>query len=121
MSNYEVVEIKAFVPAKDFGLSKQFYTDIGCELKWSDESMAYFVAGNSSFFLQNSYVEDHANNFMMHLLVEDADSWWQRVADSNVASKYGVRVSKPADREWGMRDFTMHDPTGVLWRVGHNL
>ncbi|CTP86143.1 hypothetical protein XTPLMG730_1365 [Xanthomonas translucens pv. phlei] len=22
---------------------------------------------------------------------------------------------------WGMRDFSLHDPGGVLWRIGHAL
>lgn len=120
-ANYSVVEIKAFVPAKDFELCQQFYVDIGFERKWGDESLAYFAVDNSSFFLQNFYAEEHANNFMMHLLVKSADDWWQRIKASGVVEKYGVRISKLADQEWGMRDFTLADPTGVLWRIGHNL
>jgi uncharacterized glyoxalase superfamily protein PhnB len=25
------------------------------------------------------------------------------------------------DRSWGLRDFILVDPTGVLWRIGHNI
>ena len=42
MPDYDVVEIKAFVPAKDFELSKKFYSDIGFDLIWSDGDLAYF-------------------------------------------------------------------------------
>jgi hypothetical protein len=38
-----------------------------------------------------------------------------------IAQKYGLRVDPPEDRAWGMRDFPMVDPGGVLWRVGHNI
>ncbi len=121
MSSYEVVEIKAFVPAKNFELCKNFYSEIGFELKWSDGDLAYFAADNSSFFLQNHYVKEHADNFMMHVLVSNADDWWSRIKVSNVIEKYGVSLGDPEDREWGIRDFTLIDPTGVLWRIGNNI
>ena len=35
--------------------------------------------------------------------------------------KYGVRVEPPADKPWGIRDFVIIDPTGVLWRIGQNM
>ena len=49
MSNLTTVEVKAFVPARDFALSKQFYQDLGFELAWSDDDLAYMRHGNSSF------------------------------------------------------------------------
>ncbi len=121
MPNYNVVEIKAFVPSKDFELCKEFYVDIGFELKWSDSDLAYFAAGNSSFLLQNFYMKEHADNFMMHLLVESADDWWSRINDKKIVEKYGIRLGEPEDREWKIRDFTLTDPTGVLWRIGSNI
>lgn len=119
--NYSVIELKAFVPSKDFALCQQFYSDIGFELKWSDAELAYFAVGNSSFLLQNFYRQEHADNFMMHLLVEDADAWWARIKFNNLEEKYSIRLSEPEDREWGLRDFTLIDPTGILWRIGHNI
>jgi hypothetical protein len=79
MSNMATVEIKAFVPARDFGLSKRFYQDLGFTLAWSDDDLAYFRHGNSSFLLQNFFNEEAARNFMMHLLVEDLDAWWHLI------------------------------------------
>ena len=79
MASMEVVEIKAFVPARDFGRSLEFYRDLGFTCAWSSDGLAYFHHGTSSFLLQNFYNEEHAGNFMMHLLVEDADAWWQHV------------------------------------------
>jgi uncharacterized glyoxalase superfamily protein PhnB len=37
------------------------------------------------------------------------------------AGRYGVRIIPPADQPWGMRDFVVIDPTGVLWRIGQNI
>lgn len=120
-ANYNVIEIKAFVPSKDFALCKQLYSDIGFELKWSDADLAYFAMGKSSFFLQNFYRQDHAENFMMHLLVEDADAWWARIKSNNLEEKYDIQLGEPEDREWGIRDFTLIDPSGVLWRIGNTI
>ncbi|MEM9807606.1 MAG: VOC family protein [Cyanobacteria bacterium P01_D01_bin.56] len=121
MPNYKTIETKSFVPSRDFKLSKEFYVDIGFELKWSDSDLAYFASGNSSFLLQNFYVKEHADNFMMHLLVESADDWWQRIKDNKIDEKYDIKLGEPEDREWGLRDFTLMDPTGVLWRIGNNI
>ena len=121
MTDYGVVEIKAFVPSVDYALSKQFYTDIGFEMKSSSEELAYFACGNSSFLLQNFNTEGLAENFVMHLLVESADDWWSRLNSNGIAEKYSVRMGKPQDREWRMRDFTLIDPSGVLWRIGNNI
>jgi predicted lactoylglutathione lyase len=67
VSNLTTVQIKAFVRARDFALSKQFYQDLGFELAWSDDDLAYMRHGDSAFLLQNFYNEVHAGNFVMHL------------------------------------------------------
>ena len=121
MDAMETVELKAFVPSKDFELSKRFYADLGFTLKWSSDDLAYLHAGNASFMLQNFYVKAFAQNLMMHLLVKDVDAWWRHVDSQQIAAKYGVRVNPPEDRPWGIRDFTVDDPTGVLWRIGQNV
>jgi uncharacterized glyoxalase superfamily protein PhnB len=121
VGNMNTVEVKAFVPTRDFDLSKRFYSDLGFTVAWSSEHLAYLHAGNSSFLLQRFYQKEHADNFMMHLLVEDVEAWWQQVEANKLAEKYGVRTSPPEDRPWGIRDFIIDDPTGVLWRIGQNI
>jgi len=121
MTAMTVVEIKAFVPARDFALSKQFYEDLGFTIASSDENLAYLHHGNASFLLQNFYEPEHAANFMMHILVEDVAAWWAHVQAKRLAERYGVMTEPPADRPWGIRDFIIVDPTGVLWRIGQNV
>jgi hypothetical protein len=42
MRDTEPIELKAFVPAKDFEVSKQFYQDLGFTLCWGAEGgLAY--------------------------------------------------------------------------------
>lgn len=120
MPNLNTVELKTMVPAKDFERSKAFYQAIGFSMPWSDESLAYLHAGSSSFLLQNFYVREQAENFVMHLLVEDVEAWYQQVLNSRVVEDFGVRLLPPEDRPWGMRDFVLFDPSGVLWRIAQN-
>lgn len=114
------VEIKAFVPARDFELSKNFYAALGFEIPWSDEHLAYVHFGNTSFLLQSFYVEDHCKNFVMHLLVENVDEWWRHVQAKNIATEFSVKVGELKDQPWGMREFIIIDPSGVLWHVAQN-
>ncbi|MBS0218199.1 MAG: pentapeptide repeat-containing protein [Proteobacteria bacterium] len=119
--NLATVEIKAFVPARDFELSKRFYRDLGFEVPWSSDDLAYLHAGDSSFLLQKFYNREHAENFMMHLLVRDVEAWWQHVVAQELVERYGVQAEPPEDRPWAIRDFTLTDPAGVLWRIGQNI
>ncbi len=119
--NLSTVEIKAFVPAADLEVSKQFYLAIGFQLRWSLPDMACFHYGNTSFLLQAFNEPAFIRNYQMHLLVENVDDWHAHIVERDVAARFGVRIDSPADRPWGMRDFPLFDPSGVLWRVGQDL
>ena len=119
--NLAAVEIKAFVPSSDFGQSKEFYLALGFEIPWSSEDLAYVRLGETSFLLQAFDQPQFIKNFQMHLLVESVDDWHAHVLSSGVVSRFGVRVGKPESQAWAMRDFTLFDPSGVLWRVAQNI
>lgn len=121
MNNLKTVEIKAFIPSQNFEVSKQFYSDIGFVEASCSDGIAYFYCGACSFLLQDFYEQQLAENFVMHLLVEDVYAWHEKVERSGVAKKYGVNVSEVIKQPWGMLDFTIHDPSGVLWRFGQNI
>lgn len=114
-------ELKTFVPARDFDQSKKFYQDLGFELAWSDGRLAYFRHGKSGFLLQNLYNKDHADNFMMHLLVVDVEAWWQHVQDRDLTNNYDIKAEAPVNRPWGIRDFMISAPTGIMWRIGQSI
>lgn len=121
MSNLNTVELKVFIPSKDFNVSKQFYSDLGFTKASDQDGVAYFHCGNCSFLLQDFYNQSLAENLMMHLLVEDIDSWHKQIINSGVADKYGVTISEITKQPWSMLDFVVHDPSGVLWRFGQNI
>ncbi len=120
MLDLETIELKSFVPSKDFELSKRFYQDLGFRIPWSSEELAYLSLGNCTFLLQNFYEKQHANNFMMHLSVKNVDDWREHVQNQKIAENYNVKVTDPEQRPWKMRDFILIDPSGVLWRISEN-
>jgi uncharacterized glyoxalase superfamily protein PhnB len=117
--NLTTVEIKAFVPAQDFAVAMDFYQALGFTRASVSDGIAYFHCGDCSFLLQDFYVRELAENFQMHLLVASADDWHAQARP--VAERFGVAIGEPADRPWAMRDFTLTDPSGVLWRIAQNL
>lgn len=121
MKNLRVSEIKAFVPAKDFDKSKQFYQEIGFTLASDNAGIAYFYFENVSFLLQDFYEKTLAENFMMHILVEDVESWSTHIHESGVVENYGIKITPVETQPWAMKDFCFTDPSGVLWRVGQNI
>ena len=63
---------------------------------WSTPDVALFRHDGSAFLLQNFYVKEHADNFKMHLLVENVDQWWRHAAAAT--APFGISVEKPSDK-----------------------
>jgi catechol 2,3-dioxygenase-like lactoylglutathione lyase family enzyme len=113
-----VIDLKAFVPAKDADVSKRFYTDLGFTINWSDAQIAEIQIGAFRFLLQTFYVAEHAGNFMMSLQVENADVWWQHIEQVELTQKYpGIVCKAPQMQPWGLRVLYLSDPAGVLWHI----
>ena len=117
----KTVELKVFVPAKDYARSRQFYVDLGFHLASDGDGVAYLHCGDTAFLLQDFHDEDLAKNLMLHLLVEDVDAWHAHVLASGVRERYGVRMGDIETQPWRMRDFVLFDPSGVLWRIAQNI
>lgn len=119
--NLATVDIKAFVPATDFPLAMEFYLALGFDIPWSSDDLAYVHYGDRAFLLQKFDRPSFVADFQMHLQVESADDWHAHVLASGVVERFGVQLGEPEDRPWAMRDFTLIDPSGVLWRVAQNI
>jgi uncharacterized glyoxalase superfamily protein PhnB len=77
--------------------------------------------GESSFLLQTCTIPEFISNFQMHLLVEDVDAWHTHIGEQRLVERFGVKAGVPENRPWGMRDFTLVDPSGVLWRIAQKI
>src|SRR4051812_10569748 len=95
--------IRTFMPAKDFELSKRFYETLGFN-KVLDNEVAIFNAGSGGFILQRYYKKEWAENFMMHLMVDNLDDWWTHIVSLDLPNQFGVMPPKPpALQSWGLR------------------
>ena len=110
-------DVKAFVPARDFDTSLDFYRALGWTLNWRDDSgLAELELANVRFYLQDYYQKDWAENFMLYIPVTDARAWWdfaREVIDSD--PRFGEsRVSAPKEEPYGALVTYLWDPSGVL-------
>jgi uncharacterized glyoxalase superfamily protein PhnB len=113
-----VKALRPFVPAKDFEISKRFYADIGFAVEPLDDSIAAMHIGSHSFLLQNYYAKEWADNFVMHMSVDDLDAWWEHLTSLDLVSRYGARSPRaPKLQSWGLTVAFMFDPAGVLWHI----
>jgi uncharacterized glyoxalase superfamily protein PhnB len=69
----------------------------------------------SVFDLDVVDVEPAANRAGCYLIVQDADAWHTRMAAD------GLPVTPIADQPWGMREFTLTDPSGNHVRIGRSV
>jgi uncharacterized glyoxalase superfamily protein PhnB len=113
-----IVALRTFVPARDFQTSKQFYIDLGFDIAPLGNKLANVSIGSFAFLLQDYFVQDWADNFVMHMLVTNLDQWWEAISRLALESRYNVRAPRPPKLEpWGLRVAYLFDPSGVLWHV----
>lgn len=109
-----ITSLKPYVPAKDFELSKRFYSALGFVMTEGWGGTADFELDGCAFRLQNYYVPDWANNFMFVVGVNDVAAWHQRAVDMLESDAFpGMRVKSPENVD---ESIVMHvgDPAGVL-------
>jgi hypothetical protein len=108
-------EIRTFVPSRDYALSKEFYSALGCELEWADEGLALFRLGNSRFYLQAYYVKEWAENCMLHISVKDAAACHAQIQELVDSGRFPSARAVPPKREpYGALVTYVWDPSGVL-------
>lgn len=111
--------VRAFIGAKDYEQSRNFYKDLGFEESIITGNMSYFKINETlGFYLQNAYVKDWVDNTMIFLEVENVDEHWNELQKLTLPQKYkGVRITPIKNLDWG-REYFLHDPSGVLWHFG---
>jgi predicted lactoylglutathione lyase len=115
MSNLTITDIRFFVPAQDFALSKAFYIELGWTELWSDANLVLLEHSDQRFYLQDFYAKEFAENCMIHISVADAAAWHARVTALVAGGQFpGVRVSSPKQEAYGALVTYVWDPSGVL-------
>ena len=112
--------VRTFLPSKEFDVSRAFYETLGFEVMFEDDDVAAFKVGQSSFLLQRYYQREWAENFMMQLLVDDLDAWWEHLSSLDLPGRFNIPEPKPPElQSWGLVVAFVVDPSGVLWHVVH--
>jgi catechol 2,3-dioxygenase-like lactoylglutathione lyase family enzyme len=113
---HTVRAMRPMVPARDFEISKRFYVDLGFHPRALTDRLVEMRLGAHSFILQDYYVQQWADNSVMHLLVSDVRRWWDHILALDLSGRYGVTTRAPQLEDWGLVA-GVGDPSGVLWRV----
>lgn len=109
-----IVDLKAYVPARDFDESKRFYQALGFHMSEGWGGTADFELNGHCFRLQNYYNKDWAENFMFVMGVTDIEAWHQRAKELVDSGAYAnVRFSAP-EPVGGALVLHIWDPCGVL-------
>lgn len=110
----QIKEMNVYVPAKDFEESKKFYRDLGFELTEAWAGNFDCRLGPALFRLQNFYVKDWANNFMLQFMVPDAQAWYDHIKKMVESGNYkNIRVKEP-ESVGDVLITHAWDPCGVL-------
>ena len=72
------------------------------------------------FVLESSLTPSESDS-SCYWRVTDADQFYQEFTALNLPQEGIPRLTAPVDQPWGMREFTLVDPSGNLVRVGHDL
>ena len=112
--NPTIKELVVYVPAEDFEQSKRFYAALGFTLTEGWGETMDCRLGRATFRLQNYYVKEWAENFMMKFEVDDVQAWYNHtkkvIADGDFGSAKCEEIEIIADTK------ILHvvDPCGVL-------
>jgi hypothetical protein len=109
-----IKELVVYVPSLNFEVSKAFYSALGFTLTEGFGDTMDCRLGDAVFRLQNYYVKDWANNFMMKLDVDDVDAWYGHAKNVLDANTYGhAKIAEP-EMVGDTRIMHVWDPCGVL-------
>lgn len=115
---HKTKSIRPFIGAKDFELSRNFYSDLGFQESIISDTLSYFNTNGLGFYLQKAYVKDWIDNSMIFMEVKDVDRYWKELLALNLTSKYkNVKLVPIREYDWG-RECFLHDPSGILWHIG---
>jgi uncharacterized glyoxalase superfamily protein PhnB len=79
-----------------------------CHLRINDGDLML-----NDFFPEHGYAEVPPQAFVLHLQVNDVDTWWNR------ALAQGCQIAMPLEKQfWGDRYGQMRDPFGIVWSMG---
>lgn len=109
----QAIDLRVFIPSKDYEESKFFYQALGFVMEYISEELTVFECGECTFFLQKHYNEEFAKNLMLQLIVPDINQAFEKI--SNIQ---GVNCNfEPIKQErWG-KVIYLWGPSNELWHI----
>lgn len=109
----KVDDIRAFIPSKDYEISKSFYKALGFKMDYVTDDLSLFENGECSFFLQHFYNEQLAKNLMLQLSVLDIDEAYEIISNLD---RFNIKYEPIKIEHWGKVIYLL-GPSGELWHV----
>jgi len=111
------------LPARDLARTRAFYGSLGFKAGYPhDDRYDILRRGHLVVHLeQTDDLEPERNTVSCYWRVTGADLLYREFAALGLPSTGLPRLTEPQDEPWGMREFTLKDPSGNLVRVGHEL
>lgn len=113
------------LPSRDLAETRAFYRRLGFTC-WFGEGAPwqYEIVSRGHlvvhFFLSDTLAPERSDAGC-YLRVVDADRLHAELSPLGLPVEGIPRLTAPRDEPWGMREFTIVDPSGNLLRVGHDL
>lgn len=113
------------LPARNLDEIRAFYQMLGFVSWWQGRGPWDYEIVSRGHLVVHFFAEPGLtpgqNEASCYWRVKDADRLYQELAVLKLPSEGIPRLTAPIDQPWGMREFTMVDPSGNLLRIGHDL
>jgi catechol 2,3-dioxygenase-like lactoylglutathione lyase family enzyme len=120
--NLSTSDIKPFIGSKNYEESRDFYVAMGWVLNFDTGDISEMQLGTQRFYLQNYYQRNWCQNSMLHISVEDAQSWYTHAVNTLASKKHGAaKVRPPTEQDYGALVTFVWDPAGVLLHFAQHL
>ena len=112
-----MLDVTPTLPVRGIPEAVRFYTAAGFDVHPYGDGYAFVHYDDASAFdLDLREATDAATNGAgCYIVVDDPDGWHARL------SAAGLPVTPLADMPWGMREFTLTDPSGNRLRIGRSI
>ena len=104
------------LPVRDLEEAAEFYRSLGFEVANYDLTYAFVIFdGHEAMHLRSvPNLDPSLNETSAYIHVADADA-------TRAALGTDRGVGNVEDRPWGMREFSINDPSGNTIRIGHQI
>lgn len=109
-----IKDFKVYVPARNFEVSRRFYAALGFVMSEGWGGTADFELNGHRFRLQDYYVKEWADNFMIVMGVDDVAAWHQKAVKVADAAEFASVLVKPPEMVDDSVVLHVVDPSGVL-------